>query len=66
MYHGTNLTAIQPQKWLGKSMTELMAEQPYQSITIAKLCAHAGLSRQTFYNVFDSKEEALRYCIRRN
>lgn len=64
MYQGTNLTAIQSQKWLGKSMTELMAEQPYQSITIAKLCTHTGLSRQTFYNVFDSKEEVLRYCIR--
>lgn len=64
MYQGTNVTAIRSQRWLGSSMTELMTQQSYQSITIARLCEHAGLSRQTFYNVFDSKDEVLRFCIR--
>jgi len=64
MYQGTNITAIQSQQWLCSSMLELMERKGYHSITIAMLCSHAGLSRQTFYNVFDSKEEVLRYCIR--
>lgn len=64
MYQGTNVTAIQSQQWLANSMTELMEEIPFHSITIGKLCEHAGLSRQTFYNVFDSKEDVLRFCIR--
>lgn len=64
MYQGANVTAIQSQQWLASSMTELMEEFPFRSITIGRLCDHAGLSRQTFYNVFDSKEDVLRFCIR--
>ena len=64
MYQGNNATAIQSQQWLGESLTELMKQQPYPSVTIGAICKRADLSRQTFYNVFDSKEEVLRFCLR--
>ena len=55
---------MQSQQWLAKAMVRLMDEQSYSSITIGALCQEADLSRQTFYNVFDSKEEVLRFCLR--
>lgn len=64
MYAGNNATAIQSQRWLGESLTRLMEQQSYQAVTIGAICKEADLSRQTFYNVFDSKEEVLRFCLR--
>lgn len=64
MYSGKNTTAIQSQRWLGESFIRLLAQQRYDEITIGAICKEADLSRQTFYNVFDSKEEVLRYCMR--
>lgn len=64
MYAGNNATAIQSQRWLGESLTHLMERQRYGDITIGAICKEADLSRQTFYNVFDSKEEVLRFCLR--
>lgn len=65
MYQGNNATALRSQEWLCESLAKLMGVQPYASITIGAICKHADLSRQTFYNVFDSKEEVLRFCLRR-
>lgn len=64
MYQGANATALQSQQWLGESLIRLMENKPYQSIPIGAICKEADLSRQTFYNVFDSKEEVLRFCLR--
>lgn len=64
MYQGNNTTAIQSQQWLGKALVCLMEQQPYAAVTIGAICKEADLSRQTFYNVFDSKEEVLRFCLR--
>ena len=64
MYQGNNVTAIQSQQWLGEGLVRLMAQQSYAAITIGAICKEADLSRQTFYNVFDSKEEVLRFCLR--
>ena len=64
MYQGNNATALQSQQWLGEGLARLMEGQSYQSITIGAICKEADLSRQTFYNVFDSKEEVLRFCLR--
>lgn len=63
MYCGSNLTAMNSQKWIADSLTALMGEKPYPQITIMDICKRADLSRQTFYNVFDSKEEVLRFCL---
>ena len=64
MYQGKNSTARQSQQWLGESLIRLMEQKPYSAITIGAICKEADLSRQTFYNVFESKEEVLRFCLR--
>lgn len=63
MYCGSNPTALQSQQWIVDSLIALMEEKPYQQITIMDICRKADLSRQTFYNFFDQKEEVLRFCL---
>jgi AcrR family transcriptional regulator len=64
MYNGSNPTAIKSQRWLTETLIELMEEKPYEEISIMDICKKADLSRQTFYNYFDSKDELFRYLLR--
>lgn len=61
MYTGNNVKAIQSQKWLAEALVTLMKDTDYQKITVKDICDQAFLSRQTFYNVFDTKEEILHF-----
>lgn len=63
MYKKTNPIALQSQQWLAGSLITLMREKKYQQITIMDICKQADLSRQTFYNIFNTKEEILRFCL---
>jgi len=44
---------------LVQAMIELSAKSGYQEVSIAELCAGAGVSTVTFYEEFQDKEEAL-------
>jgi AcrR family transcriptional regulator len=41
-----------------------MEEKPYEDISIMDICKKADLSRQTFYNFFNSKDELFRYLLK--
>lgn len=41
------------------SLMSLMEQYPYSDITISQICQTAKLSRQTFYRLFDVKEDVL-------
>lgn len=68
MYCGTNKTALQSQQQIASAMMALMAEKPFSQITVSELCKVAGISRQTFYTLFTSRENVMvftlqaRYC----
>jgi AcrR family transcriptional regulator len=64
MYNGSNPTALQSQKWLVNTLHKLFQSTEYSKITIKDLCKKADLTRQTFYQYFDSKNDVMRYCIR--
>ena len=64
MYDGNNPTALKSQKWLTENLLDLMEEKPYTEISIMDICSKADLSRQTFYNYFDSKDELFRFMLR--
>ncbi len=64
MYIGNNVTALRSQQWIADGILSLMEEKPYCEISVKDICKRADLSRQTFYNVFDSKDEVLRFCLR--
>lgn len=66
MYTGANKTAQNSQKAFASAMIQLLKEKPYEDITISEICRVSGVSRQTFYALFQNKENILRYEIVHN
>lgn len=62
-YDGNNPTALQSKMCLVETFVMMMKTIPYNDINIKELCCKAGLSRQTFYNLFDRKEDILRFYV---
>lgn len=63
MYRGNNPTALQSQEWIRIAFLKLLESKPKKMITIKEICEEAGLARQTFYQLFDAKEEILGYHL---
>lgn len=63
MYQGSNPIAKRSQDWLANALLELLRMKSYSQINIKGICDKADLSRQTFYQMFDSKEELARYAL---
>lgn len=63
MYHGTNKTALKSQKRILEALLTLMEQEEYNDITVKNICRQADISRQTFYYLFESKEEIVVYYI---
>ena len=64
MYCGTNKTACTSQAQISEAMQRLMMEKPYASISVSELCKAAGVSRQTFYSLFESRENVITFILR--
>ena len=64
MYEGNNPTALQSRNWLITALIELMQEVPYDKISVITICKKADLSRQTFYNLFRTKDDLLHFYLR--
>ena len=68
MYCGQNKTALASQRQIARAMMALLSEKPYEQISVSELCKAAGISRQTFYSLFTSRENVVvftlqaRYC----
>lgn len=41
------------------SLKELVEEKPYVSITVSDICENAHVSRKSFYNIFENKDDVL-------
>lgn len=63
MYEGSNPTAQRSQQWIIQALLSLMNQKEYAQISVKDICEEADLSRQTFYNLFSSKDDVLRACI---
>ena len=63
MYCGSNKTALQSQRQIARAMMALIREKPYAQITISELCKTAGISRQTFYSLFTSRENVMVFTL---
>lgn len=64
MYSGNNLIALQSRQWLVDALLSLIMEKDYTKITIKEICKKADLSRQTFYNFFEQKDDIIRFWFR--
>lgn len=65
MYEGNNPTALNSREWLVNALLAMMKTKPYSKITIKDICQKADLSRQTFYNFFETKDDIILFCIKR-
>ena len=61
MYTGTNPSALRSREWIHDALLQLLEQRKYNQITIKDICKKADLSRQTFYQIFDSREEVMEY-----
>ena len=59
MYCGTNKTALASQEQISNALYELMKEKNYSEISVSELCRKAHISRQTFYTLYQSKENII-------
>lgn len=51
--------SAQQQRKFAETMMHLMIHQAYDTISISQLCREAGLSRKTFYRLFENKADVL-------
>jgi hypothetical protein len=65
LYRGRNKTALASQTALAEALVSLMRQKPYQEISVSAICKEAGISRQTFYTLFDSKENVIDYELKK-
>ncbi len=63
MYQGNNPIAIKSQHMLLDALNELLKEKEYKDISISEICDRSGISRQTFYKLFGSKENILLFKL---
>lgn len=58
-YEGRNPAALRSQALMMDALDGLMREKGFQEITVSDICRRAGVSRQTFYSLFGTKEGIL-------
>ena len=63
MYKGCNKTALCSQKNIAEGFYELLKEKEYTKITASEICKKSGVSRQTFYSLFASKENIVAFIL---
>ena len=66
MYCGDNKTALYSQQLIADAMLSLLHEKSYAGISVSDLCKTAGVSRQTFYSLFGSKENVILFALKHN
>ena len=60
----TEKAALQ-QRRIEECLLSAMQEKPFAEITVSSLCEQTGLSRKTFYRLFESKQDVLDSLIDR-
>lgn len=63
MYTGKHKTAVKSQKLIAESFFELLQEKAYYDVSIKEICTKAGISRQTFYSLYGTKEDVIRFYL---
>lgn len=61
MYTGDNKTALTSQRLIADALLVLLKFKQFSDISISELCKEAQVSRQTFYTLFESKENVITY-----
>lgn len=65
MYTGNNPSALRSREFIVQSFMRLAEAMPVAEISIKQIMDESELSRQTFYQIFNTKEEMMEYCMDR-
>ena len=49
---------------LMKALLDLLAEMPFEKISLTDICRVSMVSRSTFYRYFEDKYDLLHYCVK--
>ncbi len=63
MYRGNNPAALASRKLILDTLKELLTVKKFKDISIKELCSHSGVSRQTFYAHFGTKENIIFFYL---
>lgn len=63
MYTGNNKTALCSQRQIAAAFSKLLEDEPWSKITVNEICREANVSRQTFYSLFESRENIVIYIL---
>ena len=63
MYKGKHKTAVKSQKIIAEAFFDILMERSYYDVSIKEICAKAGISRQTFYSLFGTKEDVIKFYL---
>ena len=63
MYCGSNKLALASQRQIAEALMRLIGEKPYRQISVSELCRNAGISRQTFYSLFTSRDNVMVFTL---
>ena len=66
MYTGRHTKAIESQTLLINALLECLNEKELKDIQVKDICQKANLTRQTFYSLFSTKENALYFHLKYN
>lgn len=56
-----NITSEMMKQYMAEGLLMLMAQKPYDEITIGEITAKAGVNRSTYYRNFSSKDEVVKF-----
>lgn len=63
MYQGNNPSALRSRGEIVRAFLSLLDTAPLEQISIKQIMDKSGYSRQTFYQIFNSKEEILEHYL---
>ncbi len=63
MYKGNNPSALRSRKEIVRSFLEQLKYTDLEALSIKQIMDATDLSRQTFYQIFDSKDDIIEYCL---
>lgn len=63
MYTGSNPSALRSRRDIVQAFLRLLKKTPLEEISIKQIMNEAELSRQTFYQIFNNKEEILEHYL---
>ena len=61
MYPGSNPSALRSREEIAAAFLTLLRTTPPEELSVKEIMDAAGLSRQTFYQIFVSREEILEH-----